>query len=122
MNYVNLGRTGAKVSPLCLGTMNFGPRTTEPDSHEIMSKALEIGINFWDTACGYGGKQYEGVTEKILGNWFEKNPGKRDSVVLATKYFGAMGPGPNDRGASAINIRNSCEASLKRLKTDRIDL
>jgi aryl-alcohol dehydrogenase-like predicted oxidoreductase len=122
MEFTNLGRTGCKVSRLCLGTMNFGPRTTEPDAQAIMTKALEVGVNFWDTACGYGGKQWEGVTEKIIGNWFAANPTKRDSVVLATKYHGNMGPGPNDRGASAVNIRNSCEASLKRLKTDRIDL
>jgi len=102
--------------------MNFGSRTTEPDSHAIMTKALELGIQFWDTACGYGGKKWEGYTEQIIGNWFATNPGKRDAVVLATKYYGTMGAGPNDGGASAINIRNSCEASLRRLKTDRIDL
>ena len=122
MEYANLGRTGCKVSRLCLGTMNFGPRTTENDSHAIMTKALDLGIQFWDTACGYGGKQYEGVTEQIIGKWFAANSAKRDSVILATKYHGAMGPGPNDKGGSAVNIRQSCEASLKRLKTDRIDL
>jgi len=102
--------------------MNFGPRTTEADSHAIMTKALELGIQFWDTACGYGGKKWEGYTEQIIGNWFAANPGKRDAVVLATKYYGTMGAGPNDGKASAINIRNSCDASLRRLKTDRIDL
>jgi aryl-alcohol dehydrogenase-like predicted oxidoreductase len=122
MQYATLGRTGCKVSKLCLGTMNFGPRTPEPDSHAIMSKALEVGMNFWDTANVYGGKTGEGVTEKIIGNWFAANPKERDQVVLATKYQGGMGPGPNDKGGSAYHIRKACEDSLKRLKTDRIDL
>lgn len=122
MQYVNLGRTGCKVSRVCLGTMNFGPRTTEPDSFAIMSHALAQGVNFWDTADVYGGKANEGITEQIVGRWFEANPGKRDQVVLATKYQGGMGPGVNDRGASAVHIRQACEASLKRMKTDRIDL
>jgi aryl-alcohol dehydrogenase-like predicted oxidoreductase len=122
MDYINLGRTGCKVSRICLGTMNFGPRTTEPDSHAIMSQALEMGIQFWDTADVYGGKTGEGITEQIVGNWFAANPGKRDLVVLATKYQGNMGAGPNDRGASAFHIRQACENSLRRLKTDHIDL
>lgn len=122
MHYTNLGRTGCKVSRLCLGTMNFGPRTNEADSHAIMSQALTDGINFWDTADVYGGKPNEGVTESIIGRWFEANSAKRDEVVLATKYQGTMGTGPNDRGASAFHIRSACEASLRRMKTDRIDL
>ena len=122
MQYTNLGRTGCRVSRLCLGTMNFGPRTSEPDSHAIMAEALAQGINFWDTADVYGGKPHEGITEQIVGRWFEQNGAKRDQVVLATKFQGAMGTGPNDRGASAYHIRTACEASLRRLKTDRIDL
>jgi len=122
MEYTNLGRTGCKVSRLCLGTMNFGPRTSEPDSHAIMSKALDLGIQFWDSADVYGGKQGEGITEQIIGNWFAANSTKRDQIVLATKYQGAMGPGPNDKGASAFHIRQACDASLRRLKTDHIDL
>ena len=122
MQYTNLGRTGCKVSRICLGTMNFGPRTSESDSHAIMAQALEEGVNFWDTANVYGGKPHEGVTETIMGRWFDGNSSKRDQVVLATKYQGSMGTGPNDRGASAYHIRSACEASLKRLKTDRIDL
>ena len=122
MQYANLGRTGCKVSRLCLGTMNFGPRTTEPDSHAIMTKALDVGINFWDTADVYGGKPGEGATEQILGTWFAANKSKRDQVVLATKYQGAMGQGPNDKGASAYHIRQACEGSLRRMQTDHIDL
>ena len=122
MDYTNLGRTGCKVSRLCLGTMNFGPRTSEADSHAIMSKALDVGMQFWDSADVYGGKTGEGITEAIVGNWFAANPSKRDQVVFATKYQGTMGTGPNDKGGSAYHIRAACEGSLRRLKTDHIDL
>ncbi|MCZ7542134.1 MAG: aldo/keto reductase [Anaerolineae bacterium] len=122
MDYVNLGRTGLKVSPLCLGTMNFGPHTTEPDSFAIMDKALDLGINFFDTADVYGWKKGEGVTEKIIGRWFAQGGSRREQVVLATKVNGEMGDGPNDRRLSARHIRQGCEASLKRLQTDYIDL
>ncbi len=121
MQYANLGRTGTKVSRLCLGTMNFGPRTSEADSHAILTKALELGINFWDTADVYGGDK-KGHTEEIVGNYFAANPAARPQVVLATKYHGQMGSGANERGASAIHIRHAAEASLKRLKTDYLDL
>lgn len=121
MEYVNLGRTGLKVSRLCLGTMNFGPETDETNSHAIMDRALEHGINFFDTANVYGWKVGEGVTEQIIGRWFAKG-GKRDQVVLATKVFGRMGEGPNERRLSALHIRKACEASLRRLQTDYIDL
>jgi len=87
-----------------------------------MSRALELGIQFWDSADVYGGKTGEGVTEQIIGNWFAANPGKREQVVLATKYQGTMGTGPNDKGASAYHIRAACEGSLRRLKTDHVDL
>ncbi|GEM44610.1 aldo/keto reductase [Deinococcus cellulosilyticus] len=122
MQYRNLGRTGLKVSPLCLGTMNFGPETTEEDSYQIMDAALDRGINFFDTADVYGWKTGEGITEHIIGRWLEKNPGKRDQIVLATKVYGKMGEGPNDQRLSAYHIRKACEDSLRRLKTDRIDL
>jgi aryl-alcohol dehydrogenase-like predicted oxidoreductase len=122
MEYTNLGRTGLKVSRLCLGTMNYGPHTTEPDSHAQMDKALELGFNFFDTANVYGWKKGEGVTEQIIGRWFAQGGGRREKVVLATKVYGAMGDWPNERGLSALNIRRACDASLKRLRTDYIDL
>ncbi|GGL94144.1 oxidoreductase [Deinococcus aerolatus] len=122
MDYRHLGRTGLKVSPLCLGTMNFGPETSEQDSHAIMDAALERGVNFFDTANVYGRQPGEGVTEQIVGRWLEHNPGNRDKIVLATKVYGKMGDGPNDQKLSAYHIRKACEDSLRRLKTDHIDL
>src|SRR5437588_9145198 len=98
MEYTKLGRTGLQVSRLCLGTMNFGPQTTEPDSFAIMDRALEHGINFFDTANRYGGNKGAGATEMILGNWFAQGGGRRDKVVLATKVFGPMTDWPNDGG------------------------
>ncbi len=121
MQYTNLGRTGLRVSRLCLGTMNFGPRTSEPDSFAIMDKALDLGFNFFDTADRYGGQDNYGRTEEIIGRWLDQG-GRRDRIALATKLYGAMGPGENDRGLSAYHIRAACEASLRRLRTDRIDL
>jgi len=102
--------------------MNFGPETSEADSHAIMDRALELGIQFFDTANVYGRKRGEGVTEKIIGRWFAKGGGRRDEIVLATKVFGRVGDGPNDRGLSAYHIRRACEESLRRLQTDHIDL
>jgi len=122
MEYAYLGRTGLKVSRLCLGTMNFGPYTTEEDSHAIMDRALELGINFLDTADVYGHKLGEGVTEQIIGRWLAQGGGRRDKIVLATKVYNAMGEGPNDRGLSAYHIKKACEDSLRRLQTDHIDL
>ncbi|MCU0463254.1 MAG: aldo/keto reductase [Anaerolineae bacterium] len=122
MEYTNLGRTGLSVSRLCLGTMNFGPLTTEEDSFAIMDKALELGINFFDTANVYGWKKGEGVTEQIIGRWFEQGGGRREKTVLATKVYGGMGDWPNQNRLSALHIRQAAEASLKRLKTDYIDL
>ncbi len=119
MQYVNLGRTGLSVSRLCLGTMNFGPQTTEPDSHAVMDHALELGINFFDTANGYGGR---GATERIIGNWFGQGGGRREKTVLATKVYGKMDDWPNNERLSALNIRRACDASLQRLQTDYIDL
>jgi len=122
MQYTNLGRTGLKVSRLCLGTMNFGPETTETDSHAIMDKACELGLNFFDTADIYGWKKGEGWTEQIIGRWLAQGGGRRESIVLATKLYGDTGDGPNDRGLSAYHIRKACEDSLRRLQTDHIDL
>ena len=122
MEYTYLGRTGLKVSKICLGTMNFGPYTSEPDSFKIMDKALELGINFFDTANVYGWDKGVGLTEKIIGNWLEQGNNRRESIVLATKVHGKMGEGVNDQKLSAYHIRKACEESLKRLKTDHIDL
>src|SRR5512141_2716916 len=122
MQYVNLGRTALKVSRLCLGTMNFGPQTTEPDSHRIMDHAHEVGLNFFDTADVYGWKKGEGVTEQIIGRWFAQGGGRREKVVLATKVYGDMGDWPNEARLSKLHIVKGCEASLKRLQTDYIDL
>jgi aryl-alcohol dehydrogenase-like predicted oxidoreductase len=122
MQYARLGRTAVKVSRLCLGTMNFGPETTEGESHAIMDRALDLGINFFDTANVYGGKRGEGVTEQIIGRWLGQGGGRRERIVLATKVYGRTGDGPNDRGLSAFHIRRACEDSLRRLGTDRIDL
>ena len=122
MEYTHLGRTGLKVSRLCLGTMNFGPHTSEADSHAIMDKALDLGYNFFDTANVYGWKKGEGVTEQIIGRWFAQGGGRREKVVLATKVYGEMGDWPNESRLSALNIKRACEGSLKRLQTDYIDL
>ncbi len=121
MQYTNLGRTGLRVSRLCLGTMNFGPHTSEPDSFKIMDEALERGINFFDTADVYGWEIGEGITEYIIGRWLAQG-NRRDKIVLATKVYGKMGEGENDRGLSAYHIKKACEDSLKRLQTDHIDL
>ena len=122
MDYTQLGRTGLKVSRLCLGTMNFGPRTTEEDSFAIMDKALDLGINFFDTANVYGSKLGEGVTEQIVGRWFAQGGGRREKTVIATKVYGRMGDWPNQSRLSALNIRQAVEGSLQRLQTDYIDL
>lgn len=122
MEYTNLGRTGLKVSRLCLGTMNFGPQTDEESSHEIMDQALEQGINFFDTANVYGWEVGEGITEQIIGRWLAKGGGRREKIVLASKVYGRMGDGPNQRRLSAKHIRQACEDSLRRLQTDYLDL
>jgi len=122
MNYIQLGRTGLKVSRLCLGTMNFGPLTTEADSFAIMDHALELGLNFFDTADVYGWKMGEGITENIVGRWFAQGGGRREKVVIATKVFGRMNEWPNDSRLSAYHLRRACEDSLRRLQTDHLDL
>lgn len=126
MQYTQLGRTGLKVSRLCLGTMNFGPETSEADAFRIMDAALDAGINFFDTANVYGGKEHRGRTEEIIGRWLAQGGGRREKVVLATKVYGDMEDptlGPNAaRGLSAYKIRRELEGSLRRLQTDHVEL
>ena len=122
MDYTHLGRSGVSVSRLCLGTMNFGAFTDAADALQIMDRAVERGINFFDTANTYGRPRAEGVTEQIVGDWLAAGAGRRDRIVLATKLYGGKGEWPNDRFLSAVNIRRSCDDSLRRLRTDRIDL
>jgi aryl-alcohol dehydrogenase-like predicted oxidoreductase len=117
MEYRTLGRTGVRVSPLCLGVMNFGGPTPETESIAILDAALDAGINFIDTADVYNA----GESERIVGLALKRN-GKRNQVVLATKVNGTMGPGPNDRGISRYHIMKACDDSLRRLQTDHIDL
>ena len=129
MEYTYLGRTGLKVSRFCLGTMNFGTSTSEKDAFYIMDKAVDAGINFFDTADAYGGFAGEGehgLTEKIIGKWFAQGGKRRERVILATKVFATMEDpleGPNDEdGLSAWKVRRHMEDSLKRLQTDHVDL
>ncbi len=134
MKYTHLGRTGLSVSRLCLGTMNFGPLTDEPTAFAIMDRAQETGVNFFDTANVYGRRQsppgqvagqdesHAGWTEEIVGRWFAQGGSRRERTVLATKVYGNMTDWPNDSRLSALNIKRACEASLRRLQTDYIDL
>ena len=122
MQYTHMGRSGLSVSRLCLGTMNFGPETAETDSFAIMDKAHELGINFFDTADVYGWKKGEGVTEQIVGRWFAQGGNRREKTVIATKVYGDMGDWPNESKLSALHIKRACEASLRRMQTDYIDL
>src|SRR5215217_1973369 len=122
MQYTHLGRSGLKVSRLCLGTMNFGPQTEEADAHSIMDSAQDNGINFFDTANVYGGAGHRGWTEEIIGRWFAKGGERREHTVLATKLYGTMTDRPNEGKLSALNIRRALDASLKRLQTDYVDL
>ncbi|MEU4607191.1 aldo/keto reductase [Kribbella sp. NPDC023972] len=123
MEFTYLGRTGLNVSRIVLGTMNFGPHTEVEDAHAIMDAAHDKGINFFDTANGYGRAIYPGRTEEIIGEWFAKDPQNREKTVLATKVYGDMGADwPNTSRLSALNIRRALDASLKRLQTDYVDL
>src|SRR6202522_1186694 len=130
MQYTHLGQSGLSVSRLCLGTMNFGPLTSEADSHAIMDAAHDYGINFFDTANAYGLRsagvsglgEGRGSTESIIGRWFAQGGGRREKTVLATKLYGNMSDWPNDGKLSALNIRRALDASLTRLQTDYIDL
>ena len=125
MEFRKLGRTGLKVSTICLGTMQFGWSADEATSHRIMSHAIELGCNFFDTADVYS-RWAEGndggVSEQIIGNWLAQSGTRRDSIVLATKVRGQMGDGPNDQGLSRVHIMTAVEDSLRRLQTDYIDL
>ena len=127
MQYTHPGRSGLSVSRLCLGTMNFGARTDEAESRAIMDGALEAGINFFDTANVYGMyggnlAGYRGLTEDIIGRWLAQGGGRREKVVLATKVYNPTGDWPNEGKLSALHIRRACEASLRRLQTDFIDI
>jgi aryl-alcohol dehydrogenase-like predicted oxidoreductase len=122
MEYTHLGRSGLSVSRLCLGTMNFGWKTEEADAHAIMDRALTEGVNFFDTANVYGFDAGKGRTEEVLGTWFARGGERREKAVLATKVYGSMSDWPNDTFLSARNLVRSCEASLRRMQTDWIDL
>ncbi len=122
MKYSSLGRSGLSVSRLCLGTMNLGKLVDEQTSFAILDAAIDAGINFIDTADVYGGVGHRGRTEEIIGKWLSQGGGRRQKIVLATKVYGKMGEGINERGLSAYHIRTACEDSLRRLKTDHIDL
>ena len=128
MKYARLGRSNLKVSRVCLGTMHFGGRATEDESFRIMDRALELGVNFFDTANVYGvygDVGYRGLSEEIIGHWLKARPGARDKIVLASKVYGAMDdpPLPNQEGGiSAFKVRRHLADSLKRLQTDHLDL
>jgi NDP-hexose C3-ketoreductase / dTDP-4-oxo-2-deoxy-alpha-D-pentos-2-ene 2,3-reductase len=122
MKYRRLGRSALQVSELCLGTMNFGPRTSAHGSHAILDAAVDLGINFIDTANQYGGALGVGTTETIIGEWLAQHPNKRERIVLATKVHEPMSGDINDRGLSARHIQMACEASLRRLQVDHIEL
>jgi aryl-alcohol dehydrogenase-like predicted oxidoreductase len=125
VEFMKLGRSGLRVSRLCLGTMNFGVDTEEKEAFRIMDAALDAGINFIDTANGYGGPN-SGLTEEIIGRWFKQGGGRRERTVLATKVYGQMNDsldGPNqEAGLSSYKIRRHLEGSLRRLGTDHVDL
>ena len=126
MDYRLLGRTGLRVSPLCLGTMNFGMRaeagvqTEEDEGHRIMDRGLDLGINFFDTANVYGDGR--GLTESIIGRWFAQGDRRRERTVIATKVYNSRDSWPNAGRLSALAIRQACDDSLRRLQTDHIDL
>ena len=122
MEYTHVGRSGLSVSRLCLGTMNFGWKTEESDSHAIMDRAHAEGVNFFDTANVYGFDAGKGRTEQVLGTWFAQGGDRRGKTVLATKVYSGMSDWPNDTFLSARNIVRACEASLRRMQTDWIDL
>jgi aryl-alcohol dehydrogenase-like predicted oxidoreductase len=132
METARLGRTGLWVGRIALGTMNFGPahpsaaavqaEVGEADAHRIMDRAVDAGINLFDTANVYGWGENRGATERIIGTWLAKNRARRDKIVLATKVYGQMSDRPNDGKLSAYHIRRAVEDSLRRLQTDHIDL
>ena len=115
MEYRRIGRSGLQVSEVCLGTMSFGTLIGEAEAKPIVDLALDAGINFFDTADGYG----KGASEEILGKLLK---GRRREAVVATKFFNPMGPGPNDSGMSRVHVMNAIEDSLRRLQTDYVDI
>jgi NDP-hexose 2,3-enoyl reductase len=117
-----LGRTALQVSRLCLGTLNLGVNTSKEDSFRLLDRALDEGINYVDTANHYGWQVHRGMTEELLGEWFSQGGGRREKVVLATKVYNPMSDWPNDSGLSARHIIASCEDSLRRMRTDWIDV
>lgn len=121
MRYTTVGRSRLEVSQLCLGTMNIGRFAGREQSFELLDAAVDVGINVVDTANSYGVQGERGLTETIIGEWFASS-GRRDRIVLATKLYEDQGDWPNSGGLSALNIRRACEASLKRLGTDHIDV
>ncbi len=121
MDYRRLGHAAVRVSKLALGTMNFGPVTPEADAIRMLDKAVGAGVNFIDTADQYGWNLGPGAVEELLGRWLSTRH-DRDQLVIATKVHEPMGDGPNDRGLSAFHIRRACEASLRRLGVDHVDL
>jgi len=123
MDYINIGKSGLKVSRFCLGTFNFFHVTGESEALQLLDKAEALGINFFDTANIYGKeKSCRGAAETLLGNWFQKDKGRRQRCVLSTKVYGPMGSGPNQSGLSAYHIHQACDDSLRRLNTDHIDI
>jgi NDP-hexose C3-ketoreductase / dTDP-4-oxo-2-deoxy-alpha-D-pentos-2-ene 2,3-reductase len=117
-----LGASGLEVSRLCLGTMNFGSHVDQRGAHAILDAALDSGLNYVDTANRYGTPEQPHASEEIIGEWLAKGGGRRDHVVLATKVFESTDDWPNHGGLSAVNIRRACEASLRRLQTDHLDV
>ena len=131
MKYAKLGRSNCSISRICLGTMHFGPKASEQESFRIMDRAVDAGINFFDTADIYGGSgHWGGRSEEIIGKWLAQGNGRRDKIVLATKVFSHENwhhpeakYTPNiEAGISAYKVRKNAEASLRRLRTDHIDL
>ena len=122
MDHTHLGRSGLVVSRLCLGTLAFGPEADELESHAIMDRALELGINFVDTSNVYGWQSQKDWSEDVIGRWFAKGGRRRDRTIIATKVYQPLSDWPNDGRLSALHIRRACEGSLTRLRTDHIDL
>ncbi|QKV91015.1 aldo/keto reductase [Streptomyces sp. NA02950] len=122
MQYTHLGRTALMVSRVCLGTLNLGIRASDEESYAILDTALERGVNFVDTANQYGWQKHKGYTEEFLGSWFAQGGRRREKTVLGTKVFNPMSDWPNESGLSARHIIASCEDSLRRMRTDWIDL
>jgi aryl-alcohol dehydrogenase-like predicted oxidoreductase len=125
MQHVAFGRTGLRVSELCLGTMTFGFQCDDETSMAIMDTAFEAGITFWDTADVYplgAPRELVGRTEELIGAWLQRQPGRRDDVIVATKCFGRSGRNEWDQGNSRKNVMRAIDASLRRLQTDYVDL